>query len=199
MNGLARAFALLAFFLVAGSGNAAPPPKAAPADAAAIAARRAELKAKVDAVRRSIAGAEVTRSEAVDALKASDLAISDRNRRLYEIAQERAAATAELAQLEARGRTLSVRVQGEEARLARIVAQQYAGGAREPVKLVLSGRDPADVARMLHFWRVIGAARAREIAALNADRAQVEALRGEVRTQRALLDNMAQDLSLIHI
>ena len=46
---------------------------------------------------------------------------------------------------------------------------------------------------MLHFWRVIGAARAREIASLNADRAQVEALEGEVRAQRALLDSMAQD------
>ena len=109
---------------------AAPPAKNAGPDAAAIAARRAELKAQVDAVRRDIAAAEVTRADAVDALKASDQAISDINRRLYELAQERAAATANLARLDAEGAALERRVRDEQARLARIVAQQKPAARR---------------------------------------------------------------------
>jgi murein hydrolase activator len=182
----------LSMLLTVGCVLAAAVDKAAP-DAAAVAVRRAELQSRVAAVRRDLAAAETTRADAADALKASDEAISGIERRLYELRQERAATAAGLARLDTDGAALERRVRDGQTRLARIVAQQQGAGTAEPLKLILSGRDPATVQRLLHYWRMIGAARAQAIAALKNDRAEIEAMAAQARAQQTELDRLAAD------
>jgi septal ring factor EnvC (AmiA/AmiB activator) len=181
--------------LLTGSAMAAPVAKATP-DAAAVAARRAELQSRVAVVRRDLAAAETQRVDAADALRASDEAISSIERRLFELRQQRAATAAGLARLDADGAALDRRMRDGQSRLARIVAQQQGAGAAEPLKLILSGRDPASVQRMLHYWRLIGAARAQAIAALAHDRTEVEAMAAQARAQQAELDRLTADEAL---
>ena len=188
-----RLTAIAAALLVAawqGHGIAAGTP---PADAGRLAARRAELKAKVEAIQRELAAAESFRADATEALRTSALAISDANRRLHDLERERQAVGATLAALESERGVLAAKVRGEQVLLAQMLARRQAGSEQDPLRLILSGRDPGAISRLLHYYRVIAEARARAITGLRADivRAHDLALSGEA--QRRQLDGLARE------
>lgn len=155
----------------------------APAPVAGQASDRAELetrrqalenlRSRVAVLQREIDASEARRAEAADALAASERAISTANRRLYELATERGRLDAQLAATVRESAALERRVRDEQVRLARILVQQYTGGHAEALKLFLSGQDPADVARLVVYYRHIGQARAEQIAQFRADRTSI--------------------------
>ena len=81
----------------------------------------------------------------------------------------------------------------EQQRLARMLVQQYTSGHAEALKLFLSGQDPADVARLVVYYRYIGQARADLIARFRADRLRVAALADELAARRRDLDQLSRD------
>lgn len=207
-----RSSATLAVVLalgLAGAGATAAAPAAAPAteastaDGAALDAQRRRLKSRVEALQRDLAQAESSRADAADSLKATAVAISDANRRLHELDRQRQAVEASLAQLEQERAATERGVAVEQALLARLLARRQASGTAEPLLLLLSGRDPAEIGRLLHHYRAIGEARTRMIADLrdrqrraksladeaSARRSELTALADEERAQRATLEN----------
>ena len=179
---------------------AAAAPRAAPAgtdvrgaDSAALDAQRRELKARVDALQRDLAQAESSRADAMESLKATAVAISDANRRLHELDRERQAVEASLAQLEQERAATERGVVAEQALLARLLARRQASGTTEPIKLLLSGRDPAEIGRLLHHYRAIGEARTRMIADLRDRQRRAKSLAGEATARRAELSAVADE------
>lgn len=171
--------------------SAAPAP--APRTARDIEAQRQAVKARAEAVQRELAAAEATRSEAADALRDSERAISEANRRLYELGQAQAAARARLVTLANERARVEARTQTEQSRLAQLLAQRYAGGETDPLKLLLSGRDPGDIDRLMTYYRRIGEARAQVIAELAADRDRLAALADEAAAEQKALDALLRD------
>ena len=162
-------------------------------DARALEARRQELRSRVAAVQRELAAAETSRADAADALQTSALAISDANRRLHDLAAERRKIVAALAKLDAERSALAVQVRGEQTLLARLLARQQRGSEHDWLKLLLSGRDPGDISRLLHYYRAISEARARSIAGLRANQQRAQALADEALARQQRLDALAQD------
>ena len=73
-----------------------------------------------------------------------------------------------------------------------MLVQQYTSGRGEALKLFLSGQDPADIARLVVYYRYIGQARAELITQFRADRLQVAALADELAARRRDLDQLTK-------
>ena len=127
------------------------------------------LRSRIEALRSDLEGRESDRREARDAMRASEVAISDANRALRTVEAETRAARAAIAELGAR-RAVQERSQeaGQNA-LGRLLAARavagISGATPDFVRLALSGEDLADAARKLHYLTYISRAAAQMIEA----------------------------------
>jgi septal ring factor EnvC (AmiA/AmiB activator) len=169
---LARASSFLIFVLLSAVVHAA----GSAADA------RNELKAlraKIEALQKQLQDAEGSRTEAADALKASERAISDANRRLRELTTQSQEIDRQLNELRLSVRENESALQQQQARLEHLLYQQYVAGHSEPFRLLLNGEDPNRIARQLYYYGQITRARAEAIDGVRKGLAQVRALAEE--------------------
>ena len=171
--------ALLPVLLLASSAT----PAAATADGAKEELR--ELRGKIEALQKRLADAEESKTEAADALKASERAISDANRALRELAQQSGAVNQRLAELRAEAGRGEETLRNQQALLARLLYQQYLGGRTEPLRLLLNREDPNLIARQMYYFGYISRARSDFIGELRANLARLAELARETE-QKAL-------------
>lgn len=167
---------LLALFLGAG------------AAAAAASATRAkedlrELRGKIEALQKRLADAEESKTEATDALKASERAISDATRSLRELEQQSREASQRLAGLRAASQENETTIRAQQSLLAKLLYQQYLGGRSESLKLLLNRENPNQIARQIHYFGYISRARTDLIEGLRSRLARLKDLAQEVEQQ----------------
>ena len=164
---------------------ASPGAEAAAADAKEKELR--ELRGRIEALQKSLAATEETRSEAADSLRESERAISDTNRELRELGAQSREINRRLAGLAAESRKSEEALKAQQDSLARLLYQHYLGGESEPLKLLLNRENPNDTARRLHYFGYISRARARLIATMRENLAQLQQLAQETAQQAAAL------------
>ena len=163
------------------------------ASTAAQAGREEDLKAlreRIEALKSGLGEKEADRREARDALRDSERAISDANRGLRRLEGEGRAAQAELARLAARQKALEAGLARQQAMLGRVLAARYAAGApqaADALKVALSGENPSDVARRLHYLAELSRATAGLLQDLRAGLADVEGVRRAAEERRRRL------------
>lgn len=145
-----------------------------------------ELRGKIEALQKQLADAEESKTEATDALKASERAISDANRTLRELGQQSGAVNQRLAELRAETHRGEESLQSQQALLARLLYQQYLGGRTEPLRLLLNREDPNLIARQMYYFGYISRARSNFIGELRASLAQLAELARE--TERKAIE-----------
>ena len=177
-RGLARVALLPVLLLASGATLAA-------TTAAGAREQLRELRGKIEALQKRLADAEESKSEAGDALKESERAISDANRSLHELAQQSRAVDQRLAELRAEARRGEETLKSQQALLARLLYQQYLGGQTEPLRLLLNREDPNRIARQMHYFGYISRARADFVGELRASLAHLKELARETE-QKAL-------------
>lgn len=167
---------------------------AAPLGAATEAARASgaqeelrQLKSRIDAVQKQLAEAEGSRSEATDALRESERAISDATRELARLTGQSREARARLAELKRELERTQAALRPQQAALAKLLYQQHAAGRPEALAILLSGRDPNAIARELHYLTYVGRARTDLIAGLREQLARLQALAAQAETEAAEL------------
>ena len=82
-----------------------------------------DLRGKIEALQKRLAGTEDSRSEAADALKETERAISDANRSLRELAHQSRDANQRLAELRAESRRAEETLGRQQALLPRVLYQ----------------------------------------------------------------------------
>jgi septal ring factor EnvC (AmiA/AmiB activator) len=183
----ARSRAALALFILASM---------LPAGAAKPAASEAELqqlRARIEKLQRDLAAAEETRSEAADQLRESEKAVSEAHRALFELAQQARAIQGELDGIAKRERDARSATAEQEALAGRLLRLQYLQGAPDRLRIVLEGRDAAQVARHLAYLGYIQRERANLIAQLRRGSEALAALQREARGRgEALAANQAE-------
>src|SRR5690606_34960431 len=112
--------------------------------------QQAELRERIDSLQKSLEDREAARSEAADALKASESAISRINRRLRDLAADNDRAEADLAGLEKQIAAQQQMLQKKRAELADQLRTQYTSGL-SPWTALLSGDDPQQLGRNLGY------------------------------------------------
>jgi len=135
-----------------------------------------ELRGRIEALQKQLVQSEGSRTEAADALRESERAISSTNRRLFDLGSQQKLVRAQLAQLEAQRAELDQNVKQQRSLLARQLYQRYLAGEPEPLRLLLDRQDPNDLARQMHYLGYVYRARARTIEHLRQDMARLEEL-----------------------
>ncbi|MCE2946787.1 MAG: peptidoglycan DD-metalloendopeptidase family protein [Betaproteobacteria bacterium] len=169
------------------------PPAASPKAAAAARGELQDLRQRIEGLQKKVAGAEEVKSEAADALRESERAISDANRRLFEIAAEKKAVNEEIARLSGEAGAVESRVRAQQERLGRLLQRRYVAGDPDPLQLALSGDNPAEVARLLHYYGYLHRAYQAQIEALRAELARLATVSGERRRKGAELAALEQE------
>jgi septal ring factor EnvC (AmiA/AmiB activator) len=161
-----------------------------PAAAAQSAPQKEELKqlrGRIDALQKRLAASEETKSEAVDALRASESAISEANRSLHELAAQQHAVNDRLAGLEQQNRRVNGEVESQQLQLARLLYQQYTGAQPDTLKLLLNREDPNQIAREFHYLTYLARARGELIRGLRTNLAELSDVTRETQRQSAEL------------
>jgi len=154
-----------------------------------------ELRARIETLKQDLARTEGTRTEAADALKESEQAISEANRRLLELGTGMKHLESELGGLRERLAALEKATTKEQSAAARVIVQQYMAGPVDRWLLVLDRRDPNEIARALVYQGYVARARAGLVTRLRADRERLAALAAEaLERTRALADIQSEHL-----
>lgn len=174
------------------------PALAAPKEGSPASPRDAEdlkaLRTRIEALKSELDQKEATHRESRDALRESERAISDAGRELRALEAESHAAQEELKSLSAKRKTLGDDVARQQAALGRVLAARYASGApdamRDVLRVALSGSDPNDAARDLHYLGILSRAAARLLGNYRAGAAELEDVARAAREKAARLEEI---------
>ena len=164
----------------------------------AYADRQEELKnlrEHIAAMQRELEKTSGSKSEATDALRDSERAISNSNRKLAELATQQRAADKKLNELQKQEQLLAGSMAEQRVLLGRLLYQQYLGGKQEHLKLLLNNQNPNQLARDLRYYQYIAHNRANWLTALHDDLAALNALSMATRQQRAELTSLRTEQS----
>ncbi|MFJ2989055.1 murein hydrolase activator EnvC family protein [Collimonas sp. NPDC087041] len=156
-------------------------------------AQRADLREKLDVLKRDISQTETEKDNASDALADSEGAISKANRSLRDLSAEQGQTQAKLAQLAKKHDELSKTVAAQQTQLANLLRQQYIAGNEDRIKLLLSGDNPNRINRDLQYMGYVSQAQAKLLESLRANLAAVEANQSETQNAKDDLDEIAQE------
>lgn len=154
------------------------------------------LRKRIAAMQREMDKTSESKSEAADALRESERAISDSNRKLAELAEQQRAADKKLSELQQQERRLTGSMAEQQALLGRLLYQQYLGGKQEYLKLLLSNHDPNQVSRDLQYYQYIARSRATWLVTLHDNFAALNAVSTATREQRAELKSLRTEQSV---
>jgi septal ring factor EnvC (AmiA/AmiB activator) len=159
-------------------------------DRRSVDSRREALHSRMEKLRAELAETEVDRNEAREELRDSEKAISEANRALRELNQRRAATSEQLASLATRKKLAADALTARERTLGQLLTVLYRGGEPNPLKVLLSGDDPNQVARDLHYLSYLSRANAQLLDAYRADLAHTEELEATAREAGSELEEI---------
>ncbi len=140
-----------------------------------------ELRARIEALKKDIASTEGDRTEAADALRESERAISEANRALRDLSGARQDAEKRLHELGRQSKSAKAGADDQTKRLERLIRDQYMHRERGFVQMLFSGENPAAAARELHYASYASRAEARLIENLRASLKALQTLAGAAR------------------
>lgn len=169
-------------------------------------AQQARLRERIQSLQKDINRQEASRQDAATALKTSESAISDIDRRLEELAQQQADTESELKRLEQQVSKQERVLEQRRHELAEQLRAQYASGL-SPWTALLSGDDPQEIGRELGYLGYVSRAQATAVKAVeeslqtlavlrkqsHAHRQQLTALANETKAKRVELDEQKQE------
>ncbi|APV52223.1 hypothetical protein BWI17_01180 [Betaproteobacteria bacterium GR16-43] len=154
------------------------------------------LRERIDALQRNLAATEGTRSEAAEQLREAEKSVSEAQRALFALAQAAKATQVELDGIAAREKAARAAIAEQEALAGRLLRLQYLQGAPDRLRIILEGRDPAQVGRHLAYLGYIQRERAGLITDLRKGTETLAALQAEALERReALAANQAEQAS----
>ena len=175
----------LALLAAVGASGAPAKGKAAPPAASEEDLRL--LRGRIERLEKELAQAEESRGEAAGALKASEKAVSEANRALFELAQSRREISGRIEVLARKGAQARAQIAREQALAERLLRLQYEQGGQDRLRLFLEGRDIATLSRHLAYYGYIQRSRADALGKLRQAVEDLAALEDESVKERAEL------------
>lgn len=173
------------------------------------------LRERIKALQKEVESAEGKKTDATDALKQSEQAISTANRRLRELAQQQESVGATLSQVQREGRDTQGKIGNQQALLGQLLSHYHLHGQHDSLKILLNQQDPNQLARQLHYYTYLSRTRAalieslrtnlahsRELAQLYQEKsAELEQVKSEQARQKVQLekDKQARKTVLLRI
>ena len=152
-----------------------------------------QLRQEIRKLQKELEKSEADKSDAADALRKSERAISEANRRLFELATERKQVNKRIRELRSEAARLDKRIDSERQSLANLIRRQYLSGQPESLRLLLNRQDANKTARQLHYFGYVSKARAELIAGLRSDLDELRELTEAVQQESARLKELEQE------
>jgi septal ring factor EnvC (AmiA/AmiB activator) len=144
-----------------------------------------KLRQRIAALQQDLEKTSESKSEAADALRESERAISESNRKLAGLAQQQRSAMHALAQLQQQSALLRADMQQQQAQLSALLYRQYLEGRHEYLELLLDDRDPNQAVRDLEYYEYIARSRAAWLNTLRSNLAQMDGLSRQAQQKSA--------------
>ncbi len=127
------------------------------------------LRQRITTMQGEFAKTSESKSEVSDALRESERAISDSNRKIAELTDQQRSADFKLGELQRQQQELKQHMSWQQNMLSKLLYQQYLGGKHEYLNLMLDNQDPSKAARDFQYFRYIARNRAAWLASLRND------------------------------
>ncbi len=154
------------------------------------------LRKRIAGLQQELEKTSESRSEVADALRESERAISDSNRKLADLAQQHREAGRTLVQLQQQARQLKRDIQGQQMLLGEMLYQQYLGGKQEYLKLLLNNHDPNQAAREMQYYEYIARSRAAWLKTLRNNLAQLNTVTTQTMQKSAEITALQEEQKL---
>lgn len=153
---------------------------------------REALRERIGRLEKQIQAGEASRRDVTLALKESETAISELDRRLEDLAADTRRSGRELKDVQRRISEKSAELNKRQADLAEQLRAQYAGGL-SPWAALLSGDDPQDIARELGYLEYVARAQADALRSVRATLDELNDLEAQARDHEAELQRLAKE------
>ncbi|HEX5640373.1 MAG TPA: peptidoglycan DD-metalloendopeptidase family protein [Burkholderiaceae bacterium] len=154
-----------------------------------------ELRRQLARMKQQLMAAEASRTEAADALAASEAAISRANRRLRELGEERRQIERQIENLQQRSRSVTATQSRQQVQLAESLRQHHQLTLRDPLQAFLAGENPADLGRDAEYYGYLSRAASQRIGELQERRMELSQLEQESKKKSDELAAIAEDES----
>ena len=151
-----------------------------------------DIRQQITTLEKDVKAKEANRAEASDALRASEVAISEANRTLSELNQQQSLSEQQMAKVRGDMTRARAGIDASRQRLGRILNNQYRHGQHDALTLLLNQQDPNQTVRDLAYYRKIAQAQQSVALQLKSQLGQLEKLSAQLQTEKTRLDEIAQ-------
>lgn len=156
----------------------------------ALAASKAEkpkeklnnIHERIESLTKELGKTKEAHADASDALKESEKAISETNRKLFELQQAQKKHSESLQALQSQKADLENTIEGQKNQLSQQIYQQYLHGQQNYLQVVLQGQDPGTLSRQLQYFTYIARARQSLISDMKSNLGRVTKLNEETES-----------------
>lgn len=152
----------------------------------------AEVRERISELKDRLDERAAERDRVSADLQAAELKIAGKRRQLEDLEGQKAYSEKRLEELAGQRRTREAELGQEIEQLSAQVRAAYTSGSQERIKLLLNQHDPASLGRLVTWYRYLSEYRGRNIEAVTAHLAELEALQSEAAREQARLDELAK-------
>lgn len=150
------------------------------------------LHERIEALKKELDSTKEAHKDAADELKQSEKAISETNRKLYELSKQHKQNRNTLAGLQQQKLQIETTVKEQQDLLGAQLYQQYLHRQQGYIQIVLQQQDPGAIARQLHYYSYVSKARAALIASMQQNLGKIARLNDETANALKALTELKQ-------
>jgi septal ring factor EnvC (AmiA/AmiB activator) len=148
-----------------------------------------DVHERLETLKKELNNSREAHKDAADALRASEKAISEANKKLFEIAQKQQKNSNSLRKLRQEAEATQKTLAAQQKRLSSQLYQQYMHGNASFAQMILQSEQPSLIVRDIHYFAYIAKARAQTIRNMQANLNKINQLNAETA---AALNEMAE-------
>jgi septal ring factor EnvC (AmiA/AmiB activator) len=114
---------------------------------------------RIEKLKKDLDQTKEAHADVADALKKSEKAISETNRKLFEIKQDHQKYSETLQSLQQKKSSLETTLGQQKGQLSKQLYQQYVHGETQYLPIILDAKNPSEISRQLHYLSYVGHAR----------------------------------------
>ena len=134
---------------------------------------------RIESLTKELGKTKEAHADAADALKDSEKAISETNRKLFDLQQAQKKHSESLQALQTQKSGLENTIDGQKNQLSKQMYQQYLHGKQNYLQLILEEQDPSAISRQLQYFSYISRARQALISDMQSNLGRVTKLNEE--------------------
>ncbi len=151
-----------------------------------------DVRGRIAQLKDEVEQASEDRKEAADSLRDSEQRISQVNLLLRELQRDERKLLGHLQTLDLDRERLQTQLKEQETRLAALLRQRHVQGAADSARILLSGRNPADIQRDLEYFTYLGHARTALIRDHRRTLDRLAAVQEEIKQKHSGLQSIKQ-------